>query len=43
MSLVEYALLVAALVVPTIAAIQYVHDGAETKIDTTATRISHTP
>lgn len=36
----EYALLMAALVIPTIVAITYVQDGAETEINRTATGIS---
>lgn len=39
-TLVEYALLMAALVIPTIVAITYVQDSAETEINRTATGIS---
>jgi Flp pilus assembly pilin Flp len=39
-TLVEYALLVALLAVPTIGAIQLVSDGAQTKIEGTAAGIS---
>ena len=39
-SLVEYALVVAVLVVPTIGAVQLVRNAAQTKINTTAAGIS---
>ena len=39
-TLVEYALLVALLAVPSIGAIEYLRSGAETKVDSTAEGIS---